>query len=118
MPYCDYIFYSTTFHGRMSEAEFDKNAIIAQSYLDAYTRHKIHIDTLTEDLQLRVKLCLCELCDNVQLSAEHHGVASESIGNLSVSYSLTNESALKTALDDIIARWLGDTDLLYMLAWV
>jgi len=118
MPYCDYIYYSTTFHGKMSNDEFEKNVIIAQSYLDAYTRHRIVFDELSEDVKTRVMMCLCELCDAVQVSAEHHGVASESIGNLSVSYSLTNESALKTWLDDIIARWLGDTDLLYMLAWV
>ena len=118
MPYCDYDYYSSIFHGSMSEEEFDKNVLIAQSYIDSYARYKLKFDELSEDVQARVMNCLCELTDFTETAVSHKGVASESIGNLSVSYAFTSQDGISTGVNDIILRWLGDIDFSYMLAWV
>lgn len=115
--YLTYEDYIDKYHGTIEdEEEFEKMNIIAQSFLDSATRHRISFDNLSENDKSLVLLCLVELVDSYGESTSHKGVSSESIGDMSVSYKEVTSSALSKTLNDIVLRWLGN--LYIMSGWI
>lgn len=109
--YLDYDFYTDTFMGSIDEEEFNKYVIIAQSYVDSYTRHLLNFYELSEEDKQLVRFCMCELIDNYGVSITRSGIASESIGDMSVSYSASTMEGLRDSMIGILDRWLGDTGI-------
>lgn len=104
--YCDYAYYVSAFHGTLSEDEFDKHVIVAQSYIDRAFDYTVDISGLTPDQLIRLKNCMCELVDVSGEASGHSGITSESIGDMSVSYAESNKY-YAAKISDIIDRWLA-----------
>mgnify|MGYP002676488224 CR=1 FL=1 len=68
MAYADYIYYSETYIGNVSEEDFPRLAVRASSFLDYYTLNKAKDNA---DLDA-VKMCCCALVDGRQLFS-HNG---------------------------------------------
>lgn len=116
--YCNYEYYRDVFKGSLTEAQFTSSVLPAQAVLDIHTHHRINMDTMSEKVQELVKCCLCALCDAQSAFVTHKGISSESIGDMSVSYSSPATSG-STAFGStseaftIIESWLGNTGLMY-----
>ena len=105
--YVDYDYYSGTFRGTLTQPEFEKYVIVAQSHVDRATNYSINAAALTDLHLSRIKNCICELVDTTGEMYQHSGISSESIGDMSVTYADTNlYHAQRT--EEIIDRWLGD----------
>lgn len=113
-PYADYQFYQS-FTGEeavFSTAScFDKYALKATMYINRYTFGNI------KEPDKRVKLCCCELAEKLYLYDEQtrKGIASESVGDLSVHYESSEsiEKRNSREIKEIIYNWLANTGLMY-----
>ena len=115
--YCDYAYYVDTFHGTLSPDEFDRNAIMAQSYIDRAFHYTVDISALSADQLIRLKNCMCELVDVSSEASGHSGITSESIGDMSVSYAESNRY-YAAKINDIIDRWLSGVFSSGRYGWV
>ena len=118
MAYVNYEYYRDTFHGTLSENEFNRYVIIAQSYVDNYTNYSIVFDELDENEKERVMNCLCEVVDGVNGYYATKGISSEHIGDLSVSYISQTTSGVNASINDVIDRWLNGLGLIGDVGWV
>lgn len=107
MIYTDYGFYSQTWGGELTEAEFDSLAVRSQYVLDHITRHRLGVywDSAAEDQKNAVRMAQCALIDQ-HLAVENSDkqVASESIGSHSVTYTATRSAQRR--MRDIIRPYL------------
>ena len=96
MMHADYEFYKTTYHGGVIPSEED--------FLCASTEAGAFVENLTGPVKedspylLRVKLAECAVAEVVYFSAQTDGgaaVASESVGNHSVTFSSANWTAAR-----------------------
>lgn len=60
----------------------------------------------------KVKLCVCEVAEEIYKNAEKQGIKSESTDGYSVTYA--DNADVKKTVKNIIVRRLADTGLLYM----
>ena len=110
----DYSFYTGTFKGKTTQADFDRLAVKASAYLDRVT-----FDRLTNDLPAatlnRVKLAFCEVVDTLLLNEHGGGIASESNDGVSVNYvaGISNAKTDQQRLREAAALYLAGTGLLY-----
>lgn len=110
----DYSFYTSTFKGTTTEADFNRLAVKASAYLDRVTFDRI-TDALPTVTLTRVKLALCEVVDTFLLNEHGGGVASESNDGVSINY-MAGIGSAKTdqqRLREAAALHLGGTGLLY-----
>ena len=96
--------------GTLAESLFKRYNLKAQSYLKK-VYPSLSIDDLTDDEKAAVYACLTELVDAVQNYSARAGKSSESIGDLSVSYSSYEATSATDDYAEIIERWLGSLDL-------
>lgn len=86
----------------------------AQQSIKRYTHGNINENTAVPDC---VKLCCCELAEFLyksEKSRPNPGVASETTGDVSVSYKTDDyDSAVEKGAKRIIYNYLADTGLLY-----
>ena len=115
--YADYSFYTGTYlSGKaavISSALFPFYARKASAYIRQYT-----FDNIGETVPECVGLCCCELAEMIftrEMTPTAQGIASEKVGDVSVSYenAETSRQALPKQIKDIVYFWLGDTGLLY-----
>lgn len=66
----------------------------------------------TEEQSDSVKLCVCEVAEEIYKNAEKQGIKSESTDGYSVTYA--DNTDVKKAVKNIIVCRLADTGLLYM----
>lgn len=109
----DYIFYSQTFKGKTSEADFGRLSIKATAYLDRVTFDRI-TDDLTDTTATKAKLAFCEVIDTLLLNEQGGGVTAESNDGVSVTYVASKTARTDTQrLRDAVGLYLSGTDLLY-----
>lgn len=116
--YADYQFYSIKYLANEASAviptaeSFLKYARNASQYINRYTFNRIP-DTVLEEVQM----CCCELAEALYNYDQliNRGVASESVGDVSVSYesSVTITQRTSQKIKEIIYNWLENTGYLY-----
>ena len=118
--YADYSFYTNNFCGKViPAAEFDYYAIKASKYIDSVTFDRITPDLVSED----VRMACCDVAEiyytvaGSSANAALSGIASESVGDHSVTYVTTSNSETAKIPDkklyDAVKLWLGNTGLMY-----
>ncbi len=116
--YADYVFYKNVYLRDedifKNESSFNKYALVATFIIHNETLGKA--DNYLEDD--RVKLCMCEIAEkhfmyDISSSKLSEGIASERVGEYSVTYKAISE-AEKNYIDyKILTRYLAMTGLLY-----
>lgn len=112
--YADYAYYVGTYKGAVIDAaSFDTFALKATLEIKKYTFKRI-VDT---DIPDDAKMCCCEVAELLfkDKQEDAKGVASEKVGEYSVSYvsSEAKEKLLSLSVQSIIYNWLAMTGLLY-----
>lgn len=111
MAYADFDYYKNSFLGSaIDESEFPRLALRASQFLDYYTRNKAK-DYIKDDA---VKNACCAVAEAYQIAERSEGksgIASESVGSYSVSY--TTDQNAKAALSNVAMQYLAFTGLLY-----
>ena len=95
-------------------AAFDFYAMQATSLMKQYTLDNVDENDIPEE----VKMCCCELAENIFKSEQEggtQGVSSESVGGWSKSYESSDirRQNADRAVHDIVYKWLSGTGLLY-----
>lgn len=109
----DYEFYKDTFHGKLPEAEFERQAVYASAYLDDLTMGRTSAPLPPDTLE-RAKLALCAVVDAYATNEKKGDVASETNDGISVTYRSAAEGATPARrLYDAAACFLDNTGLLY-----
>lgn len=118
MAYADYDFYIGTFHGVMSEDEFQRYSQDASDYIDSVTSHRIYDDMLGDKVlgELIRKAC-CAAADMTKRNAELKNIAQETVGSYSVSYAENDANARDHKLYETVKQYLGGTGLMYRGVW-
>lgn len=109
--YADYAFYKDNFKGtKISETDFTGWVISASAYLDYITIGRIRkLSVVPEE----VKYAVCATVDAMKKAEERDGVASESVGKHSVSYTDKYSSENKGYLYKVVEPFLLPTGLLH-----
>ena len=118
--YADYNYYTVTYlagkTAAITAAEFPYYANQATALINQYTFGNINADDVPDE----VKMCCCNLVDELHSMATSEtagkaGISSESVQGWSVSLESTEarKNAVKSAQKDIIKQWLYNTGLLY-----
>jgi len=109
----DYAFYTGTYKGTLSEADFNRLAIKASAYLDRVTHDRLAAVVDTAVLEL-AKLACCSAAD-AMLANEQGGVKAESNDGVSVTYVEGSGPAKADGkrLREAVGLFLGGTDLLF-----
>lgn len=118
--YADYNYYTVTYLAgkiaAVTAAEFPYYANQATALINQYTFGNINADDVPDE----VKMCCCNLVDELHSMATSEtagkaGISSESVQGWSVSLESTEarKNAVKSAQKDIIKQWLYNTGLLY-----
>lgn len=117
-PYANYEFYKNIYLNSEnlfnSESLFNKYALRATLVIHNETLGKA--DNYSEDD--RVKLCMCEIAEkniiyDIGLSKANEGIASEKVGEYSVTYKTMSEADKARSEYKILTRYLAMTGLLY-----
>lgn len=113
----DYTYYKDEYGGNLSEDDFKKLVNIAYIVVDNFTFGRFQgltEDVVNEFTLMKVKTCVCALCDKVE-SATLSGVvprASESVGSWSVSYAADSlPKSVQASLYSLVNFYLGGTAL-------
>lgn len=116
MALADYAYYSGTYCGKAVDAgDFPRLIIKAGAVVD-YLTFKRSKGTLTDDEATAVKMAECTLVDLIQYneSNDNRVIASESIGDKSVSYADTDTSPSKMRkYAEDVRVYLEPNDLMY-----
>lgn len=116
--YADYNFYLTEYLGSLiPEASYVEQAREASAYIDYITHNRIVMGDLPEKVQSKVKMAACaiaEICYR-QMTDETPAVSSESVGNHSKSYAVTNRGFAERQHEKMVQAktYLHGTGLLY-----
>lgn len=122
--FADYAFYTGTFNGTaISAPDFDKLALDASyavDYATLYRAGRVVADGLDLDAINDIKLATCAAAETIKryeslMSAFPRDVKRESVGDLSVSYTSSDEVKAEraSAINDGIAKYLLGHGLLY-----
>ena len=109
MAYADFEFYRDSYKGTLSEAAFGRLSERASDYIDSRTGYILKKAGITEEMEERVKKACCAISEVMCQSETGGGVkASESVGDLSVSYAVGEQRSDVQKLDDAINLYLAD----------
>lgn len=120
--YVTYTYYHDTYLGTaIAQADFNRLALRASAVVDQLTLHRAEaIVTAAEDTGTidDIKMATCALAEEMQTQERDgnvDGIASESVGSNSISY--TETSIKQLSLDDRLSRaarlYLSDTGLMF-----
>lgn len=111
MEYADYSFYTGMFHGEAIEKkDFPRLAFRASRFLDYYTRNRAK--DYNENNAVKYACCaVAEAYQVIEKTGAKSGIASESVGSYSVSY--TTDNTTRDELANVARQYLATTGLLY-----
>lgn len=105
--YADYEYYEDEYKGRFDESSFDKYSVEASLEIKNATHDKA-IPEIKE-----VKNCMCKIVDAmIENEKNQSSIASEKVGNYSVTYNIKSQKDKETEYYYIINQYLGSLGLL------
>ena len=124
MIYADYAFYTGTFYGDLiPEESFEKYAARASDYIDRVTMNRAQNYVVFHPDDLSVQKACCAGADQYFMiskakaaaASDSGELASETVGNHSVSYrsGLETAASLEAELRNVVESYLAMTGLLY-----
>ncbi len=116
--YCDYTYYTGTYLGnQIASGDFARLALRASAVIDQLTFGRAAIQT-DPDIVDEIKMATCAVAEEYQAIEQDgsvDGIASESVGSVSVSY--TESSSKRLTKDDRLAAaaktYLGSSGLMF-----
>ncbi len=109
MAYADYEYYRDTYKGTLSETAYERLSERASDYIDSRTGYILKKAGITEEMEERVKKACCALSEVMSSVETGSSVkASESVGDMSVSYAVGTQRSDVQKLDDAIQLYLAD----------
>lgn len=105
-----YAFYTSSYHGSLSEEEFLRWGVRAGAFLDELTFQRVN-EALPVGVQNKARLAFCALCD-AYAKEETADIASEQNDGISVTYAAKKGSA-EDRLRNAATLFLSGTGLLY-----
>ena len=108
MAYADYDYYSETYKGTLSEADFERLSERASDYIDGRTNYVLKKAGVPEELEERVKKACCSLAEVISRNESGGSKTSEKVGNYSVSYASAASGTEEQKLDDALQLYLAD----------
>lgn len=113
--YADFAYYSGTFSGILTEAEYSRNVVRASAEIDRITSGRAK--TAKGEILEAVKMAECAVVDELSLQAigGSGDVTSESNDGISRSYAtgVVSKSS-RQRIDAAAFTWLNNTNLLYV----
>ena len=103
----DWEYYNSHFP-KFDESQFNQYSYKAEAMVLKY----VNVDSINGQNKDTLKDCICDVLNNVIFQDSIDGVSSISNGGYSKSFINTTHSDKRNTLEDIIAFWLGDTDLM------
>lgn len=116
--YADYKFYTDVFFGKAIPAEeFARYALLATQYVNSVTFGRINADFPIDE----AKMACCAVAEIYYMARDADsrtisGIASEKVGDYSVSYSSASketEKSVETKLYSTAKLWLSNTGLMF-----
>ena len=107
-----FIFYQETYHGALTEEDFNRQIYHAAALVDDLTMGRASGDVTEEEL-LRINLALCAVIDAKAENAELGGVSSMENDGVSVSYGVQYVQDGSRRERDAAVLYLAQTNLLY-----
>ena len=113
--YADYAYYTDTYKGAVIDtASFLRYSAKATQTIKLNAFGRVDKDNIPEE----VKMCCCELAELIyrhETTEDNGNIASEKVGEHSVSYVAKDiqEKSLAEKKQDILSNWLAMTGLLY-----
>lgn len=106
-------YYKEQFGGTLvPEADFKRLANKARAHIDYLTFGRIDWDSVGDN----IKACICEVCE-AEYRAERvengEVVASEKVGEVSVTYASSSSKNLSKTVHGIVSKYLMHTGLMY-----
>ena len=115
MAYADYKFYTDTYKGTLSEAAFGRLSERASDYIDARTNYVLK-KGIPAEYEERVRKCCCALSEAMEKNEKGGVKSSESVGNYSVSYVVSDKTSAVQRLEEAFQLYLSD--LTGTVAWI
>jgi len=119
----DYDFYTDTYKGTLIPAiDFDRYALDASAEVkyQTFERASAVIDAETDTMLIeKIKMATCAVAETLfrqdNDASGAAAIASESVGNYSVSYALAADASMTKAqkIESSLRRYLGNTGLMY-----
>jgi len=115
--YADYTYYTGTFLGTaIALADFERLALRASAQIDRLTFDQtaaiIAADTDTVKITA-IKMAACAVAEAIQTSDAGPEIASERVGQHSVTYNLGKATSGQVKITDAARLWLAATGLMY-----
>jgi len=115
--YADYTYYSETFLGTaIALADFDRLALRASAQIDRLTfgQAAAIITANTDTAKVTaIQMATCAVAEAIQKSETSPEVASERVGQHSVTYHLGKATPDQVKISDAARLWLASTGLMY-----
>lgn len=113
MIYADYDYYKEKFCGKLiPQDDFSYYAARASEYIDWQTFGRLESE-VPEEYDTKVKNCCCALAESEYSFSQKADISSEKNGSYSVTYQAKSSAENNVEKSGIIARYLGNTGLLY-----
>lgn len=113
MIYADYNYYIEKYHGSLiPQEQFEYLSARASEYIDLLTFGRLE-SGVPDEYYDKVKKCCCALAESEFMSDQNGNISSEKNGNYSVTFSVKSDDERNAEKNRIIARYLGNTGLLY-----
>lgn len=103
----DWEYYNSHFP-KFDESQFNQYSYKAEAMVLKY----VNVDSINEQNEDTLKDCISDVLNNVIFQDSIDGVSSISNGGYSKSFINASHTDKRNTLEDIIAFWLGDTDLM------
>jgi len=114
--YADWTFYSATYLGSaITQAEFPALALRASVLIDKFTYNRAANES-DLDVVAKIKNAMCAVADELKAQAtQPGGIASERVGNHSVTYATSSEMQLSNQqkLHNVVRDYLWETGLMF-----
>ena len=116
MAYADYDYYSGTYKGTLSAADFERLSERASDYIDGRTNYILRSAGIPEELSERVKKACCALAEIVENVNNGGFKTYETVGNHSVGYTSGVKKSPEQKMEDIMQLYLAD--LVKTVRWI
>lgn len=113
--YADYVFYTGTYNGTLTEVEFDRYSVRATAEINRITSNKAK--NATGETLEAVKMAVCAVIDELsyQSTGGNGDVTSESNDGISRSYATgAVAKSSRQRIDAAAFTWLSNTNLLFV----